>query len=371
MIRSKHGNSSNLLIIAYPDLLTEWDYARNEHDNINVNKITYGSKIKAWWLCHKCHGSYQMRVSHRTSGSGCPYCAGRKVLAGFNDLASQFPELVESEWDWFMNDKLGLKPNAIIKYSHVKTWWLCKQHGHSFEMEAYKRTLHGYGCPYCAGQKVLLGFNDLQSKYPELMKDWDYSKNKGVDPSRITYGSGLKAWWCCHECSHEWITAVNQRTGVNNTGCPACMMHHHISNHENQVADFIDDYMHSNYPEYDYTMQRSISFRRIYENMNVDIDSLSSIGSLGNDVINHLNKQLDIYIPELGLAVEYDGDYWHDDKRMLKKYGMTNSDSHMIKQELCSHVGIKLVFITEHEWLHDNDNMINKTTSMIDMMITS
>lgn len=45
---------SNYLINKRPDLLTEWDYAKNNANNINVNKITTGSGLKAWWLCSKC-----------------------------------------------------------------------------------------------------------------------------------------------------------------------------------------------------------------------------------------------------------------------------------------------------------------------------
>ena len=37
--------------------------------------------------------------------------------------------------------------------------------------------IKGTGCPYCAGQKVLEGYNDLATTNPELLEEWDYQKN--------------------------------------------------------------------------------------------------------------------------------------------------------------------------------------------------
>ena len=44
----------------------------------------------------------------------CPYCSGHRVLAGFNDLASQHPELL-AEWDWERNG--DLRPDGFVSGS--------------------------------------------------------------------------------------------------------------------------------------------------------------------------------------------------------------------------------------------------------------
>ena len=56
----------------------------------------------------------------------------------------------------------------------------------------------------------------------QLMDEWDWKKNNelGLEPSKITYGSGKKAWWKCGK-GHEWIASIKSRT-TGNTGCPIC-----------------------------------------------------------------------------------------------------------------------------------------------------
>ena len=275
--------NNNLLTVKYPDLLNEWDYDRNNHENINVNKIKSGSGVKAWWHCESCHGKYRMVVYRKTKGAKCPYCTGKKVLIGYNDLQSKYPELVNSEWDWIENDR------------------------------------------------------------------------KSLQPDEITYGSSIKASWSCSKCKHKWKARIDKRTALMNpTGCPHCS--HRISKQENQVAEYITDYM-SNYASLHdvnitYTMHRSIKFKKIYELLGIHTDYV-----LSSDLQSHLSKEIDIYIPELSLAIEYDGDYWHSDEVMLSLRGMTNDKAHRIKQELCTQAGIKLVFITEHDWVNNTDCM--------------
>ncbi len=76
-----------------------------------------------------------------------------------------------------------------------------------------------------AGRVVVPGINDLASKKPELLKDWNYEKNT-VSPKEVTCGSHKKVWWKCHKCGYEWQTTPHNRTGNNRTGCPKCSRTH-------------------------------------------------------------------------------------------------------------------------------------------------
>ncbi|MGN7180780.1 zinc-ribbon domain-containing protein [Cytobacillus kochii] len=69
------------------------------------------------------------------------YCANQKVLKGFNDLASQNPQLA-SEWHPLKNG--DLKPTEVILNGDKKVWWLGKC-GHEWEAIIYKRG----NCPIC------------------------------------------------------------------------------------------------------------------------------------------------------------------------------------------------------------------------------
>ena len=89
-------------------------------------------------------------------------------------LRSKFPEIVEKYWDYSRN--LGVKPEDFSPMSNKKVWWKCSVCGGSWKTEISSVT-RGRGCPYCSGRKVLPGFNDLATKRPELLNEWDYEKN--------------------------------------------------------------------------------------------------------------------------------------------------------------------------------------------------
>lgn len=57
-------------------------------------------------------------------------------------------------------------------------------------------------------------------------------------------------------------------------------------------------------------------------------------------------KELDIYIPDKKLAIEFNGSYWHSDIFKDKKY-------HQEKTLQCANKGIQLIHIFEHEWLDE------------------
>lgn len=81
-------------------------------------------------------------------------CSGHRVLAGFNDLACQHPELL-AELDWELNGDLG--PDGIVSGSARRVWWRC-EYGHAWRISAYNRTGGANrGCPYCGDRKVLKG----------------------------------------------------------------------------------------------------------------------------------------------------------------------------------------------------------------------
>lgn len=55
--------------------------------------------------------------------------------------------------------------------------------------------------------------------YPELLKDWDYSKND-INPFTVPRFSDLKIWWKCHICDNEWVSSIHNR--ASGRQCPKC-----------------------------------------------------------------------------------------------------------------------------------------------------
>ena len=62
------------------------------------------------------------------------------------------------------------------------------------------------------------------------------------------------------------------------------------------------------------------------------------------------NRELDMYIPELNLAIEFNGDYWHSDNFFLENYGITADEYHQVKFDECKEAGIQLLFVWESAW---------------------
>lgn len=196
------------------NLLKEWDESRNFP--LTPDTVSYGSKKKVWWTCENGH-SWQTTVHVRSEGSGCPYCAGRKVLLGFNDLETLYPD-VAAQWDKRKNG--CLKPSDVAVSSNRPAWWHCEL-GHSYRATVSSRTQRKTGCPYCAGCKVLKGFNDLETLCPGVAAQWHPSLNGALTPEMVTPGSNKKVWWQC-SMGHVWKSDIYPRTGAQQCGCPVC-----------------------------------------------------------------------------------------------------------------------------------------------------
>lgn len=282
-----------------PDLAREWYTSKN--GDLKFSEMTFSSGRKVWWICDKGH-EWEARIADRTNNHGCPYCAGRKVLSEINDLQTLFP-LIAEQWNYQKN--LGLSPNCVTAKSHKKVWWICDK-GHEWESTVKNRTLNESACPYCSGKRAITGENDIATRFPNLMREWNYERNIGIDPSQQLQYSNRKVWWI-GSCGHEWQDTITHRT--QGRGCPVC-------NKQNRTS----------FPE------QAIYFyaKRMYPDA---INAYTEIfpGSM----------ELDIFIPSLNLGIEYDGKAWHGSKaayiREKKKYC------------ICQENNIKLIRIRENK----------------------
>ncbi len=201
----------NDLATKRPELAAEWVRERND---ILPTEVTVGSRRRVWWCCEKGH-QWRSAVASRARGAGCPVCASRAVVAEENDLKSHFPEIA-AEWHPTKNGQL--RPDAVSPSSNRKVWWLCPE-GHDYQAAVGARTNSGSGCPYCAGRKVWLGFNDLATLEPRLAEQWHPTLNGKLTPEDVTSGSRRKVWWLCPE-GHSWKAVIYSRT--RGAGCPVC-----------------------------------------------------------------------------------------------------------------------------------------------------
>jgi hypothetical protein len=263
--------SNHKTLAGFNDLLTTDPELSKEAYAWNPNEVTRSSNKKKKWQCPIGH-VYTASVNSRTTGSGCPICAGKQVLVGYNDLATVNPKLANEAFDWNPVD-------ITFGSSKKKLKWKCSRN-HVFSSTVANRS-NGKNCPYCTNQKVLVGFNDLATTNPDLIESvngWDprryvagstkrvswkcslgheytstivnrlkakscpYCSNKKVlkgfndlrtshpeiantacdwDPETVTAGSEKRMAWQC-EKGHIWKAPVYHRTGSSKTGCPTC-----------------------------------------------------------------------------------------------------------------------------------------------------
>ena len=310
----------------------------NQHygitDRNNPDLISAKSNIIVSCRCK--HGHDFSRPAHKMykravdkhGVSCCPVCldeglqyrAGSMSLFEFANSDDDKKYLLD-EWDYNKNLLIGLTPQTVSSGINKKAWWICPK-GHSYDKSISKRSLGG-GCPVCKGTRVVVGVNDLLSQYPEVAKDWDYSKND-KKPNEVTRHSNIRVYWKCHKCGHEWETEVSSRTNEQFPGtCPKCI-NHGMSRMEMCIYLAIKKHL----PDAEYRAK---------------IDK----------------TEFDVYIPSAKLAVEYDGIYFHRDlkrREMHKDIIAAQNGLQFFRIEEVDDKGVSFLFENNTLKVHTNKN---------------
>ena len=250
----------------FPILGAEFDEKKN---HCSVFSVAPFSHKDYWWRCGSCNHSWKLNVAQRHN-SGCPECSTRKVGLE-NNLLVVNPALAAL---WHPTKNGDLKPSDVLASSKIPRWWLCSE-VREHEWEKSPKTQRDRGCPHCHQIK-----NSLKTRFPDIAAEWHPTKNQhlGVTPETISYGSKKRVWWQCGRFpEHEWPQSPNGRTAGDTRGCPHCT--HHTSAPE----------------------------LRVLTEMKAVFDSTAARERIKG-------KEIDIYIPELAVGIEYDGSYFHKNR---------------------------------------------------------
>lgn len=288
----------------HPELLDEWDYEKN---TFCPDQISSGSSKKAWWSCKKCGHKWQAVINNRVKGAGCPICAKAKRIVSSmtsktdESLAYLFPELLK-EWDY---EKNTINPETTHPGTSRKAWWICLKCGNSYYSSIGARK-QGNGCPVCAGKVIIPGFNDLRTwatinNHEYLLKEWDYEKND-LKPEKVAPHSNKKYWFICKR-GHSYKAQLANRA-KNDSGCPVCEKIRKTSFPEQAILFYV---------------------RKEF----ADAENSFHAKWLGK-------LELDIYIPSIDTAIEYDGKAWH-----------SNSKKDQKKTDLCKEKNVRLIRVRE------------------------
>ena len=198
-------------------------------------------------------------------------------------LAETHPEVAKQ---WHPTKNGDLSPKDFTPGSGKKVWWKCDKGDDHEWMNSIAHRSNGRGCSVCAGQTVVLS-NCLATLNPDLAKEWHPTKNGDLTPYEFSTGSDKKVWWKCDKGDdHEWRTLVRSRSRGH--GCPFCDLT----------------------PQSKQELTITFELIKFFKDINPKGFKTKVKGKLWS---------IDIYIPQLKLGVEFDGSYWHKDKRALDK----------------------------------------------------
>ena len=209
--RVKFKPGVNDLATLRPDWLIELVSSKNA--GIDLGNTPVNSKDKLTWN-GPCGHEWEQSPHQRGRGFGCTVCAGKKIVSGVNDLASEYPQ-VAKYLDLTLNEFDATK---VSSHSGRKAFWFC-DFGHTYESVIASRVNQKVHCPVCSLKVFQEGSNDLATSNPELLEQWHADLNLPLLPSQLTASSRRSVWWACKREHPPFMATVRSRKLY---GCPYC-----------------------------------------------------------------------------------------------------------------------------------------------------
>jgi len=186
--------------------------------------------------------------------------------------------------------------------------------GHNFEMR-FNNFQQGQRCPICWKENKCKD-NRRRLTYEKVQK---YFIDKRYTLLSNEYKN--KNGYLEYNCPYGHYGKIKWNNFQQGQGCPICNKHNGISKTEKEILNYV----------------KSIYTGKVIENNRTQI--------INPKTGNYL--ELDIFLPELNKAIEYNGTYWHDIKETK------NRDYQKLIQ--CEQRGIELLVIKEEMWLKSKD----------------
>ena len=267
-------------------------------DRYDYSKVEYVNNLtKVCIICPE-HGEFWQTPGNHINGNrprGCPVCGiietNRKNTYTIDEFIEKARKVHGDKYDY---------SKVEYKGSSVKICIICPEHGEFWQTPSSHLT--GCGCPYCSGNA-----KDTTKTFIEKAEN---VHNYKYDYSSVEYINSQTPIKIICPIHGEFIQLPNNHLSKE-YGCPKCSRI--TSRKENEVYDFL-------------------------------------CGLIGSDKITRNTRsiipplELDMYIPSLSIAVEFNGLRWHSEEfEPSKTY-------HLDKTEACNEKGIRLIHIFEDEW---------------------
>lgn len=202
----------------------------------------------------------------------------------------------------------------------------------TFEVEDFKNKAR----QTCIERYGVENYSQSEERLKALLQKNSQKFKNNLDKRYILLNYGKELSLHCNHCNKDFSVSLLNYQKRNRCGkiiCTICNpLQENTSSGENELFEYIQS---------------------IYNNGEIIKNDRSVLSGL----------ELDIYLPELNLAIEYNGLFWHSSFKV-------NSNYHYIKSIRCKEKGIHLIHVFEDDWIHKTDivksvikNFINNSSN--------
>lgn len=266
-----------------------------DYSMVNYNGYNNTIKLK----CKICGYIFEAYSGNHLAGEGCIKCSRRKRSLGKEEWIKRARKIHGNKYDY---------SNVQYKNINSKVQIGCPIHG--FFIQNARSHIHGRGCRLCA-------YDTRRKSLQEWIEQANKIYNFTYDYSKVKYINARTDIEII--CPHHGVFIKTPNEHLMGEGCPECSKLLKRSKGEKELCNFI----------------KSIYSGEVLEN--------------NRKIIN--GKELDIYLPKLKLALEYNGEYWHQIAEQREP------GYHENKQKACIDKGIKLIEIWENEWKNNKEEI--------------
>ncbi len=350
----KHGN--------------KYDYSK-----VSFKKVT----DKVTIIC-PIHGEFRQTMRQHYRGQGCPKCGVHERSEKKRDSTQSFIEKARKIWgDTYDYSK--------VEYVDSKTpvTLICPIHG-EFSVVPNGHLSSHYGCPVCGSERSKNARRKTQEEFVKQAKEvhgekYDYSKIRYINNhEKVTV-----------TCLKHGDFDINPYSLIAGHGCPVCAREKQAKEQTMTSEEFIFNAKKKHGNKYDYSKVHYVDCKTpvtITCPVHGDFQQVPYYHLYGNacpacgvreskaeneiyekccewlgssNVVKHTRKEIypyeiDIYIPQLKIGIEYNGILWHSDRFNSDK------DYHLKKLNKCNENGLKLIQVFEDEYENNRNIVLNK-----------
>ena len=319
---SKMRLDKNKSIRVYPQwFIDELDY---EEDKGRARSGELKTTERVVFKCLNCGNTYSSTVTNHVKlstgerKSGCPICSRNVGIENrLNSLKknrsySKFflMELFDDE-DRIRAEHKSINTNEKVKFK-------CLSCGTIYEQLVWNHLNRKINCPHCIKQFRLNKRIEKRKQYPEWFID-ELVNEEDKERARIKLLSTKeRVTFKCDKCEKYYTQTVGDHINLSNGsrkhGCPNCIEKYNRSKVELEIEEYV----------------KSIGYNTEHKRFKDSNDRLFEV---------------DIFIPERNVGIEYNGSYYHN----IEQFRI-NEDYHYNKFNECRKQNILLITIFDIEW---------------------